>query len=443
MVNLRQEFTPLSSVSFCSSAYNDCSEVSWDDMKLAGDNTATPTTTTTTNGSATTKAQQLLSHLSSASTQEIHQALIKYSQTKEHELRAVTAKLSKLQIEHDALKLLSLTSDLEASEKQDYSASIAAATAATTTTSSTAAPQNNTTTTTTTQQRFSLPRLNRSRSQRAIHNSFNSAASGSMQLLIDTNGKLMAENYKLETSVNGLRRSLSSYIRLSKQCEVSDKETIHKLERENKELKMRHNNNLNNKNDVEIVAANTALQQLGLSVNDIPHDVDNPFAGGGEKLEEEVVALALDSPSSTVDERKKEKKMAITNGDDEMKKKMMTVSVKSLYIPHRTMRRTTSVTACLDDESDVTWEEEYGYDEEEDSIVLEARHAQSNEEGGGNDITVDELLYNEMMAISASNNHHHDEDEDDDDEDVRKHSNALLVDFDGDRRSRRRESTKW
>lgn len=67
-----------------------------------------------------------------------------------------------------------------------------------------------------------------------LNSSFSSAPSninGSMQMLIDANGKLMQDNKRLEESVDGLRRSFQSYIALASQSD-SDKETIDRLQRE-------------------------------------------------------------------------------------------------------------------------------------------------------------------------------------------------------------------
>ena len=68
-----------------------------------------------------------------------------------------------------------------------------------------------------------------------LNSSFSSAPSntnGSMQMLIDANGKLMQDNKRLEVSVDGLRRSFQSYIALASQSERSDKEAIDRLQRE-------------------------------------------------------------------------------------------------------------------------------------------------------------------------------------------------------------------
>ena len=72
-----------------------------------------------------------------------------------------------------------------------------------------------------------------------LNSSFSSAPSntnGSMQMLIDANGKLMQDNKRLEVSVDGLRRSFQSYIALASQSERSDKEAIDRLQREVKTL---------------------------------------------------------------------------------------------------------------------------------------------------------------------------------------------------------------
>lgn len=97
------------------------------------------------------------------------------------------------------------------------------------------------------ERRFSLSNIgaglnnsfNRGGGPGTLNSSFSSALSntnGSMQMLIDANGKLMQDNKRLEVSVDGLRRSFQSYIKLASQSERSDKEAIDRLQREVKTL---------------------------------------------------------------------------------------------------------------------------------------------------------------------------------------------------------------
>ena len=253
---------------------DDCSGVSWDEdlsrqleNSLANITTNTrdddnedgddhnhdaPTITSsigcgsTTNGRRTPAShRQMLMRLpaASASRQEVNElvlALLRENEEKDQELislkiqlakqkekfDALSNKLSKCQVDHEIYKAAAAATNMAQQQQQN-------ATASSSVHSSVTAPPRRRI-----ERRFSLSgissSLNRGSGGGGLSSSFTSKNSnnGSMQMLIDSNGKLMEENKRLEVSVAGLRRSYQSYIKLSVQSESTDKDVIDLLQQE-------------------------------------------------------------------------------------------------------------------------------------------------------------------------------------------------------------------
>ena len=254
MINT-DDFTPPSSVSV-SLKDDDCSCVSESDADHL-----IQTTDTTGNcndailnfNDAHTHNINILHRLPSrsASRQEMNQVvieLLKENQEKEQEIIALKLQLAKQEEKIDILssRRLSIGCQVEneyVGEKTDETAPATIAMARGTSLESIDKRQPPRRIM---ERRFSLSRigagLNNSLNRgggSTVNSSFSSAfsnANGSMQMLIDANGKLMQDNKRLEASVDGLRRSFQSYIKLARQSEYSDKEAIDRLQREVKTL---------------------------------------------------------------------------------------------------------------------------------------------------------------------------------------------------------------
>jgi len=253
---------------------DDCSGVSWDEdlsrqleNSLANITTNTrddleddleddaPTITssigcgTTTNGRRTPAShRQMLMRLpaASASRQEVNElvlALLRENEEKDQELislkiqlakqkekfDALSNKLSKCQVDHEIYKAAAAATNMAQQHQQNATASSSVHS------SITAPPRRRKP-----ERRFSLSGISGSLNRGSgvvvggLSSSFTSKNSnnGSMQMLIDSNGKLMEENKRLEVSVAGIRRSYQSYIKLSVQSESTDKDVIDLLQQE-------------------------------------------------------------------------------------------------------------------------------------------------------------------------------------------------------------------
>ena len=248
MINT-DDFTPPSSVSV-SLKDDDCSCVSDADHLIQ--------TTDNCNDAISNfnDAHNILHRLPSrsASRQEMNQVvieLLKENQEKEQELIALKLQLAKQEEKIDILSSrLSSRCQLEnkyVGEKTDETAPATITMARDTSLESIDEAPKRQPPRRIMERRFSLSNIgaglnnsfNRGGGPGTLNSSFSSALSntnGSMQMLIDANGKLMQDNKRLEVSVDGLRRSFQSYIKLASQSERSDKEAIDRLQREVKTL---------------------------------------------------------------------------------------------------------------------------------------------------------------------------------------------------------------
>ena len=246
----KDDFTPPSSVSV-SLKDDDCSCVSDADHLIQ--------TTDTCNDAAILNfndAHNILHRLPSrsASRQEMNQVvieLLKEKQEKEQELIALKLQLAKQEEKIDILSSrLSSRCQVEnkyVGEKKNETAPATITMARDTSLESIDKAPKRQPPRRIMERRFSLSNIgaglnnsfNRGGGPGTLNSSFSSALSntnGSMQMLIDANGKLMQDNKRLEVSVDGLRRSFQSYIKLASQSERSDKEAIDRLQREVKTL---------------------------------------------------------------------------------------------------------------------------------------------------------------------------------------------------------------
>jgi len=182
----------------------------------------------------------------SASRQEVNElvlALLRENEEKDQELislkiqlakqkekfDALSNKLSKCQVDHEIYKAAAAATNMAQQHQQNATASSSVHS------SITAPPRRRKP-----ERRFSLSGISGSLNRGSgvvvggLSSSFTSKNSnnGSMQMLIDSNGKLMEENKRLEVSVAGIRRSYQSYIKLSVQSESTDKDVIDLLQQE-------------------------------------------------------------------------------------------------------------------------------------------------------------------------------------------------------------------
>ena len=342
MINT-DDFTPPSSVSV-SLKDDDCSCVSDADHHLIQTNCNDAILNF--NG-----AHNILHRLPSrsASRQEMNQVvieLLKENQEKEQELIALKLQLAKQEEKIDILSSrLSSRCQLEnkyVGEKTDETAPATITMARDTSLESIDEAPKRQPPRRIMERRFSLSNIgaglnnsfNRGGGPGTLNSSFSSALSntnGSMQMLIDANGKLMQDNKRLEVSVDGLRRSFQSYIKLASQSERSDKEAIDRLQREVKtlqcQLDLSETSVADKKSSLQTMKQSFATQLTsslemsdGTLQDDNNHDEDHGHEDykGDEITEEDLYKIDNDTSSPPPHQN--------SNNDEEDKKSRNTTS---------------------------------------------------------------------------------------------------------------------
>lgn len=285
----------------------------------------------------------------SASRQEMNQVvieLLKEKQEKEQELIALKLQLAKQEEKIDILSSrLSSRCQVEnkyAGEKTDETAPATITMARDTSLESIDEAPKRQPPRRIMERRFSLSNIgaglnnsfNRGGGPGTLNSSFSSALSntnGSMQMLIDANGKLMQDNKRLEVSVDGLRRSFQSYIKLASQSERSDKEAIDRLQREVKtlqcQLDLSETSVADKKSSLQTMKQSFATQltsSLEMSddtlQDDNNHDEDHGHEDykGDEITEEDLYKIDNDTSSPPPPQN--------SNNDEEKKKSRNTTS---------------------------------------------------------------------------------------------------------------------